>query len=115
MRGLLGSMAVLAVAATAELGVALLSHSVAVLADMTHNFAGALTAIPLGLAFVFARRTHTPRYTYELGRVEDLAGLFVALVPRQATFALSSNVGDARVYRRAIAHWRARRMERSSA
>src|SRR3989442_9645755 len=56
--------------------VVLLSGSVALLADTVHNFAAA-TAIPLGVAFWLARRGATPRFTYGLGRVEDLAGLAI--------------------------------------
>src|SRR5437660_12286765 len=53
------------------------SGSVALLADTIHNFADAATAIPLGIAFLFARKGATPRFTYGLGRVEDLAGLAI--------------------------------------
>src|ERR1700730_13706684 len=47
-----------------------LSGSIALLADTIHNFADASTAIPLGIAFVLARRGVTRRFTYGLGRVE---------------------------------------------
>jgi cation diffusion facilitator family transporter len=53
------------------------SRSVALLADTIHNFADAATAIPLGIAFWLARRGPTRRFTYGLGRVEDLAGIAV--------------------------------------
>src|SRR4030095_16139982 len=43
------------------------------------NFADAATAIPLGIAFWLARRGATRRFTYGLGRVEDLAGLAIIL------------------------------------
>lgn len=59
--------------------VVVLSGSVALLADTIHNFADAATAIPLGIAFVLARRASTRRFTYGLGRVEDLAGLVIIL------------------------------------
>ena len=59
--------------------VVVLSGSVALLADTIHNFADAATAIPLGIAFVLARRASTRRFTYGLGRVEDLAGLAIIL------------------------------------
>ena len=39
-----------------------------------------LTALPLGLAFVFGRRAPTRRYTYGFGRAEDLAGIVIVLV-----------------------------------
>ena len=67
----------LMVTAVIQTGVVLLSGSVALLADTIHNFADAATAIPLGVAFWLARRGATPRFTYGLGRVEDLAGLAI--------------------------------------
>jgi len=77
------SLAVLAATAGVELVVALLSHSVALLADTIHNFADALTAVPLALAFRMGRRPPTRRYTYGFGRAEDIAG--VAIVAMIAT------------------------------
>jgi cation diffusion facilitator family transporter len=56
-----------------------LSGSVALLADTVHNFADAATAIPLGIAFLLARRAATRRFTHGLGRVEDFAGLLIVL------------------------------------
>ncbi|MFC4242679.1 cation diffusion facilitator family transporter [Gryllotalpicola reticulitermitis] len=58
----------------------LFTGSVALLADTVHNFADALTAIPLWIAFVLSRRAATRRYTYGYGRAEDLAGLFIVFV-----------------------------------
>jgi cation diffusion facilitator family transporter len=57
-----------------------LSGSVALLADTIHNFGDAATALPLWVAFVLARRKPTERFTYGLGRLEDLAGLVVVLI-----------------------------------
>jgi cation diffusion facilitator family transporter len=54
-----------------------LSGSVALLADTIHNVGDAATAIPLGLAFWLARRRPSERFTYGLGRIEDLAGLAI--------------------------------------
>ena len=62
------SLAVLGIAAGIELVVFTLSGSVALLADLIHNFGDALTAIPLGIAF-FLRSI----------RGEKLAGLAVVL------------------------------------
>jgi len=56
------------------------SGSVALLADTIHNFADAATAIPLGFAFLLARRKPTRRFPYGLGRSEDLAGLIIVLL-----------------------------------
>jgi cation diffusion facilitator family transporter len=60
--------------------VVLLSGSVALLADTIHNFGDAATAIPLGIAFLFARLKPTKRFPYGYGRVEDLAGIAVVLI-----------------------------------
>ncbi len=46
------SLGVLAITAVAQLGVFLLSGSVALLADLIHNAGDALTALPLGAAFL---------------------------------------------------------------
>jgi len=39
-----------------------------------------MTAIPLGIAFLLMKRGPTNRFTYGLGRVEDLAGVALVLV-----------------------------------
>ncbi len=57
----------------------------ALLGDTLHNAADALTALPLGVAFVLGRRPPTRRYTYGFGRAEDLAGIVIV-----ATIAASS-------------------------
>lgn len=62
-----------------QMVVVLLSGSVALLADTIHNFADAATAIPLGLAFWLTRRAATRRFTYGLGRAEDLAGVAIVV------------------------------------
>ena len=53
------------------------SGSVALLADTIHNFGDAATAIPSWVAFVLVRRKPSLRFTYGLGRVEDLAGVVI--------------------------------------
>lgn len=70
----------LSVTAVFQLAIVTLSGSVALAADTVHNFSDALTAIPLWVAFALGRRAATTRYTYGLGRAEDLAGLFVVLM-----------------------------------
>ncbi len=74
-------MSLIGLGITAALQVAIfaISGSVALLADTIHNFADALTAVPLGLAFWLARRPPSRRYTYGYGRAEDLAGVFIVL------------------------------------
>jgi len=74
------SFVALFITASAQLVVVLLSHSVALMADMIHNFGDATTAIPLTIAFVLGRRPPSRRFTYGLGRVEDLAGLAVVMM-----------------------------------
>jgi cation diffusion facilitator family transporter len=74
------SFAVLLVTATLQAVVVALSGSVALLGDTLHNVADALTAVPLAAAFVLGRRAATRRFTYGLGRAEDLAGLVVLLL-----------------------------------
>lgn len=56
------------------------SGSMALLGDTLHNVGDALTAIPLWIAFVLARRPPTLRFTYGYGRVEDLAGVTIVLM-----------------------------------
>jgi len=71
-----------------QVGVFAVSGSVALLADTIHNFADAATAIPLGIAFLLAKRRATRRFTYGLGRVEDLAGLaIIVTITASAVFA----------------------------
>jgi cation diffusion facilitator family transporter len=62
-----------------QLGVVIFSNSISLLADTIHNFGDAATAIPLAIAFVFAKRKPSPRFTYGYGRVEDFAGILVVL------------------------------------
>jgi cation diffusion facilitator family transporter len=68
VKAVAASLAILAIAAGVQLAIFALSHSVALLADLVHNFGDALTAVPLGIAF-FLRSV----------RGERLAGLAVVL------------------------------------
>jgi cation diffusion facilitator family transporter len=79
-RAVLVSLAVLGVTAVVQGAVVVLSGSVALLADTVHNLSDALTAVPLWVAFTLARRPPSRRYTYGLGRVEDVAGLVVVVM-----------------------------------
>ncbi len=80
MRTLWISLAVLGATAVIQAVVTALSGSVALLGDTLHNAADALTALPLGVAFVLGRRPPTRRYTYGFGRAEDLAGIVIVLI-----------------------------------
>ncbi len=71
------SLVVLGATALFQVVIVWLSGSVGLLADTVHNFADALTAVPLWLAFVVGRRPANRRYTYGYGRAEDLAGVAV--------------------------------------
>lgn len=62
------SLLVLGVTAGAQVAIFAVSNSVALLADLIHNFGDALTAIPLGIAFLLRS-----------ARGERLAGLAVVL------------------------------------
>jgi cation diffusion facilitator family transporter len=66
MRAVAWALAVLGVAAAAQALVFTLSGSVALLADLIHNAGDALTAVPLGIAFLLRSE-----------RAERVAGLFV--------------------------------------
>ena len=77
IRALWMSLAILAVTALVQALVVVWSGSVALLGDTLHNVADALTAVPLGLAFLVGRRPPTRRYTYGYGRAEDLAGIII--------------------------------------
>jgi len=73
------SLMVLGAAAFLQAVVVVLSGSVALLGDTLHNVADALTAVPLGIAFVLGRRAANRRYTYGYGRAEDLAGIVIVV------------------------------------
>ena len=66
VRAVLISLGVLGLAAVAQTVVFVVSASVALLADLIHNFCDALTAVPLGIAFLLRSE-----------RAERTAGLFV--------------------------------------
>ena len=88
MRALWVSLAVLGLTALAQAVVVVASGSVALLGDTVHNTADALTAVPLGIAFVLGRRAATRRFTYGYGRAEDLAGIVIVLtIAASAAFA----------------------------
>ncbi|NUP40969.1 MAG: cation transporter [Streptomyces sp.] len=79
MRALWLSLVILGATAVFQTVVVLISGSVALLGDTIHNFADAMTALPLGVAFVLGRRVANRTFTYGYGRAEDLAGIFIVL------------------------------------
>jgi divalent metal cation (Fe/Co/Zn/Cd) transporter len=56
--------------------------------DTLHNVADALTAVPLGTAFLIGLRAANRRYTYGYGGAEDPAGIVIVLsIAGSAVFA----------------------------
>src|SRR5215213_2872380 len=74
------SFGALFVTALLQLGVVILSGSVALLSDTIHNFGDAATALPLWIAFALTRLGTSRRFPFGFGRVEDLAGVVVVLI-----------------------------------
>jgi len=74
------SFFVLMATALLQVAIVVISGSVGLLADTIHNFGDAATAIPLGIAFLFARKRPSRRFTFGYGRVEDLAGVIIVLI-----------------------------------
>ena len=79
LRAVKWSFVGLFITAGIQLAIVILSNSISLLADTIHNFGDAATAIPLAIAFVFAKKKPSPRFTYGYGRVEDFAGIVVVL------------------------------------
>jgi divalent metal cation (Fe/Co/Zn/Cd) transporter len=74
------SFVVLMITALMQVAVVIVSGSVALLADTIHNFGDAATAIPLGIAFLLARKPPNKRFTFGYGRVEDFAGVIIVFI-----------------------------------
>ena len=91
------SLGLLGLTALLQVGIVVISGSVALLADTIHNFSDALTAVPLWVAFVIGRRPASRRYTHGYGRIEDLAGLFIV-----AMIAISAVVAGVESIRRFV-------------
>ncbi|MGN9793728.1 cation diffusion facilitator family transporter [Streptomyces sp. NPDC054847] len=88
MRTLWISLVVLGATTVVQAVIVALSGSVALLGDTVHNAADALTAVPLGIAFMLGRRAANRRFTYGYGRAEDLAGIvIVAAIAASAVVA----------------------------
>ncbi|NQV07560.1 cation transporter [bacterium] len=79
------SLVGLGITAALQAVLVVVTGSVALLSDTLHNLTDALTAIPLWIAFSLGRRARTRRFTFGLGRAEDLAGLVIV-----AAIALSA-------------------------
>lgn len=80
IRALKISLIGLGITAIIQIAIVLISGSVALLADTTHNFADATTSIPLWIAFALMRRGVSRRFTYGYGKAEDVAGFAIVLI-----------------------------------
>ncbi len=74
------SLVVLLLTAFFQVVIVVISGSTALLADTIHNFADALTSIPLLIAFAYSRRKPTRSLTYGYGRLEDLGGIIIIII-----------------------------------
>lgn len=93
MRALVISVIGLGITAGVQILVVSLSGSVALLTDSIHNIADALTALPLGVAFLLGNKKPNKKYTYGYGRAEDLAGIFIIiLISASSIIALSEAI-----------------------
>ncbi|MFI7241392.1 cation diffusion facilitator family transporter [Streptomyces qinglanensis] len=104
MRALWISLAVLGATAVAQAVIVALSGSVALLGDTLHNAADALTAVPLGVAFVLGRRAANRRYTYGYGRAEDLAGIAIVLTIAASAVLAAWTAVDRLLHPREVSH-----------
>jgi cation diffusion facilitator family transporter len=73
------AVALLGLTTIFQIGIYLISGSVALLGDTVHNLGDAVNSIPLLFAFWLASRVANKRYTYGYGRAEDLAGVLIVL------------------------------------
>jgi cation diffusion facilitator family transporter len=86
MRCLKLSFGFLMLTAVIQTVIVYFTNSVALLGDTLHNYADALTAVPLAIAFIVGRRVATRSYTYGFGRAEDLAGIVVVVLIALSAF-----------------------------
>ena len=104
MRALWISLSILGATALIQAGVVAISGSVALLGDTLHNAADALTAVPLGVAFIAGRRPSTRRYTYGYGRAEDLAGVVIVLVIAVSSVLAAYEAASRLAHPRPVSH-----------
>lgn len=98
------SFVVLAITALLQLVVVAVSGSVALLADTIHNVGDAATAIPLWIAFLLVRRKPSARFSYGLGRAEDLAGVVIVLIILFSAIVAGYEAIDRLIHPQPIAH-----------
>jgi cation diffusion facilitator family transporter len=83
----------------AELFLAVVTGSVALLADALHNISDVSTSVVVFLGFRISKRAPTERYPYGYERAEDLAGIGVVLV-----IWLSAVFAGYESYRKLVSH-----------
>ncbi|MDP9226918.1 MAG: cation diffusion facilitator family transporter [Actinomycetota bacterium] len=83
----------------AELLLALLTNSVALLADALHNLSDVSTSVMVFMGFRISKRAPTERYPYGYERAEDLAGIGVVIV-----IWLSAALAGYESYRKLVSH-----------
>ncbi len=83
----------------AELFLAVVTGSVALLADALHNISDVSTSVVVFLGFRISKRAPTERYPYGYERAEDLAGIGVVLV-----IWLSAAFAGYESYRKLVSH-----------
>ncbi|MFF8313478.1 cation diffusion facilitator family transporter [Streptomyces lydicus] len=104
MRTLWLSLGVLGLTCAVQAVIVAVSGSVALLGDTLHNGADALTAVPLGIAFVLGRRAANRRYTYGYGRAEDLAGIAIVLTIAVSSLLAAYEAVDRLLHPREVTH-----------
>jgi cation diffusion facilitator family transporter len=104
MRTLWLSLGILGATTLVQALIVALSGSVALLGDTIHNGADALTALPLGVAFVLGRRAPTRRYTYGYGRAEDLAGIAIVLTIAASSALTAYEAVDRLIHPQTVTH-----------
>jgi len=104
MRALWISLAGLGLTAVVQAVIVAFSGSVALLGDTLHNAADALTAVPLGVAFLLAHRPPNRRYTYGYGRAEDLAGIAIVLAIAVSSLLAAYTAAERLMHPRDVSH-----------
>ncbi|MGW4519179.1 cation diffusion facilitator family transporter [Streptomyces sp. NPDC004393] len=104
MRTLWLSLGILGLTSVIQAAIVAVSGSVALLGDTIHNAADALTAVPLGIAFILGRRVANRRYTYGYGRAEDLAGIAIVLTIATSSALAAYEAVDRLLHPRDITH-----------
>jgi cation diffusion facilitator family transporter len=79
LKAVMTSSIILFVGSLFQLIVVILSGSVSLLSDTTHNLGDAATAIPLSIAFILGKKKPNERFNYGYGKAEDLAGVTILI------------------------------------